>query len=91
MTINDGSGSPRPLVGHGERRCRSARFCSRFCKALSPVAKDLYLDRLTVMNQQEGDVPYLYDCRFVDDLKIYAAPPVDHAGWIFTKAYSNTL
>ena len=45
------------------------RFCSRSCKALSPVAKDLYLDRLTVMNQDE-DVLCLYDCRFVDDLKI---------------------
>jgi len=39
------------------------------------------------MNQEEGDVPYLYDCRLVDDLKIKAAPPVDHAGWIFTKDY----
>jgi len=43
---------------------------SRFCKALSPIAKNLYLDKLTVMNQEKGEVPYLYDCRFVDDLKI---------------------
>ena len=39
-------------------------------KTLSPVAKDQHLDRLIVMNQEERDVPYLYDCRFVDDLKI---------------------
>ena len=66
------------VKGGGEEGKKRPSFSVEVCafvpgsvlKALSSVAKDLYLVKLTVMNQEEGEVPYLYDCRFVDDLKI---------------------
>ena len=53
---------------------------SEYYKTLPPVAKDRYLDKLSLMSVKEGDDPYANDWRFVDDMTLW--PPVEY-GHIF--------